>query len=587
MFNLADGGFASSSKVIALENDKYPDVIEFSGIKFADSERLRSPVMITDYADADFSNLGFSCATVSSVLTGSESLPVETPTIEDCLYIRIWMKKAAMMNGETKKVVSWIHGGTFNYGGVDTIYEHPNKLVDEHDLIVAKMNYRLGPFGNWYFPLNIGGQPKGGLSIQDQRMGMAWIKNNIAKFNGDAADITLAGASSGAMSVMVHMTSPASHDLFNNGLSIGAPQIVFWTEAEAAMAYGYITTDVLQCTTADDFVADAISGALLTCLQAIPLEQFQAATLAGGAIFQFIATEANHLSQLEQIFALNIDGDVVTTNPRDALLAKSADVKSDMGFYLHEISANEGTSMTENLFASQSFKETLYGDDYATLFQEFNAHITVPKPAHDGIMAVLYETAGEAFVAALLGEDALGCENPVENDPYGGLLTECKASTADWISTWIWTCNTRNFLIPFVGDSLIPNMYVNQMSAAKPGPDHLQPGVMLPDQAQSQDCYEAGGEKSCHIIGESYLFGEAENQNIAQTTEEAAFGVAYRAAYADLIKNGVAQTSGFLTWTESAGEFNEIDIGSVLASTTNPYPVVCALFDGIAAYGSI
>ena len=565
----------------------YPDVIEFSGIKYADSERLRSPVMITDYSDTDFSQPGFSCPTVSAVETGSETLPVSTDTIEDCLYIRIWMKKAAMMNGETKKVMSWIHGGTFNFGGADATYENPATLVDEQDIIIAKLNYRLGPFGNWYFPLQIGGQPKGGLSIQDQRMGLTWIKNNIAKFHGDAADITLGGASSGGTSVLVHMTSPASHDLFKNALTIGAPQIEPWTEAEATMAYGYITTDVVQCTTADDFVTDALSGDLLTCLQAIPLAEFQAAMLLGGAIFQFIASESGRLSQLEQIFALNIDGDTVTTNPRVAIKAKSADVKSDLGFYLHEISTNEGTTIIENLFASESFKESIYGDNYPTLFQEFNAHITVPKPAHDGIMAALYIAAGEEFVGQLLGEDALGCPNPVENDPYGGLLTECKDHTADWISSWVWFCNTRDFMLPLVGDALIPNMYITQMSAGKPGPDHGQSGVMQPDVSAFQDCYEAGQGKSCHVAGQTYLFGAAVNQGLAVTEDEAAFGVLYRAAHADLIKNGVAQTSGFSTWTESAGEFNDMDIGNFLTGTSNPYPNVCPLFDGIASYGSI
>jgi len=102
----------------------------------------------------------------SAVNTGSATLPVDTPQSEDCLYIRIWMKKSALMGGAARKVMSWIHGGTFNFGGVDVIYESPSKLVDEQDLIVAKMNYRLGPFGNWYFPLNIGGQPKSAWSIQ-------------------------------------------------------------------------------------------------------------------------------------------------------------------------------------------------------------------------------------------------------------------------------------------------------------------------------------------------------------------------------------------------------------------------------------
>lgn len=302
---------------------EYSDnVIEFSGIKFADSVRFRSPVAITSYDNADFSNDGYSCVTTSAVNVGSDSLPVDTEKVEDCLYITIYMKKSAL-TGPARKVVSWIHGGTFNFGGVDAIYENPATFVDEQDVIIAKFNYRLGPFGNWYFPINLGGQPKSSWSVQDQRMGMAWVHDHISKFNGDAEDITLAGASSGGTSVLVHMTSPDSHALFHNALVMGSPLINFWTAQEASDIYGYITVNVLQCTTEENFVTDAISGDLLNCLQGVPLVNFQMATAAAGEAFKKVALDANHLSQLEQSYAFNFDGDVVLGNPRELIKANS------------------------------------------------------------------------------------------------------------------------------------------------------------------------------------------------------------------------------------------------------------------------
>jgi len=60
-----------------------------------------------------------------------------------------------------------------------------------------------------------------------------------------------------------------------------------------------------------------------------------------------------------------------------------------------------------------------------------------------------------------------------EGDPYGGLLTECKAKTADWVSSWLWTCNTKNFLNPYnvASDALGTKMFVTEFGAAYPGPD--------------------------------------------------------------------------------------------------------------------
>ena len=53
--------------------------------------------------------------------------------------------------------------------------------------------------------------------------------------------------------------------------------------------------------------------------------------------------------------------------------------------------------------------------------------------------------------AALLAENALGCPQS-DTDiaaSAGGLLTECKQSMSDFITSWMWTCNTADALTPF------------------------------------------------------------------------------------------------------------------------------------------
>ena len=65
---------------------------------------------------------------------------------EDCLYAKIIARKDSVISSsdEKRNVLAWLHGGTFNFGGADATYESPDNLVAEHDLIVAKLNYRLG-----------------------------------------------------------------------------------------------------------------------------------------------------------------------------------------------------------------------------------------------------------------------------------------------------------------------------------------------------------------------------------------------------------------------------------------------------------
>jgi len=267
----------------------------------------------------------------------------------------------------------------------------------------------------------------------------------------------------------------------------------------------------------------------------------------------------------------------------------SADVKSDMGFFLIEVGADEGVSMIAKMFANDEFIATIYGENAPVIFQEFNSHILVPKPAHDGLLSTLYAAAGAEFIAGLLTDGVLGCPG-VEGDPYGGLLTECKAHTSDWVSSWLWSCSTQNFASPYSGasDPMGEKMFVVDFAAAYPGPDHRTTGVIKPDSDGVADCYEAGGEQSCHIVGQSYLFGEATNQGVVQTAEEMQFGMDYRAAYGDIIKNGVAQTQ-LTSWSVSGGGMNLVDIGEMttVLGLGSQFPTVCPLFDMMNQYGNI
>ena len=103
----------------------------------------------------DFSAPGKSCMIAGGVNIGAETLPVDTERVEDCLYAKIIARKDAVIASDQRNVLTWIHGGTFNFGGADATYENPDNLVAEQDLIVAKINYRLGQLIYFAFDLEI------------------------------------------------------------------------------------------------------------------------------------------------------------------------------------------------------------------------------------------------------------------------------------------------------------------------------------------------------------------------------------------------------------------------------------------------
>ena len=102
----------------------------------------------------DFSAPGKSCMIAGGVNIGAETLPVDTERVEDCLYAKIIARKDAVIASDQRNVLKWIHG-TFNFNSVDATYENPDNLVAEHDLIVAKINYRLGQLIYFTFDLEI------------------------------------------------------------------------------------------------------------------------------------------------------------------------------------------------------------------------------------------------------------------------------------------------------------------------------------------------------------------------------------------------------------------------------------------------
>ena len=74
-------------------------------------------------------------------------------------------------------------------------------------------NYRLGVLG---FLVHNGA--RGNQAIQDQRAAMRWAIANIRNFGGNPSQLTVWGESAGAMSVAVHLVSPASRGLFQRAI---------------------------------------------------------------------------------------------------------------------------------------------------------------------------------------------------------------------------------------------------------------------------------------------------------------------------------------------------------------------------------
>lgn len=151
---------------------------------------------------------------------------------EDCLSLNIWTPGA---DAGRRPVIVYIHGGGFVEGGTgDPLYNGAN-IARRGDIVYASVNYRVGPFG--FLALDAFGPEFAGsgcLALQDQIAGLAWIKQNIARFGGDPDNITIMGESAGSASVMFLMVSPQAKGLFHKAIAQSGAINLARTQAQAA-----------------------------------------------------------------------------------------------------------------------------------------------------------------------------------------------------------------------------------------------------------------------------------------------------------------------------------------------------------------
>lgn len=185
-------------------NSSYPDVRQFLGVPYAKAPtgalRFEPPeALVADSnTQVQATTTPKACSQIAAS-TGSvfpSQFFNQAPWDEDCLSLSIWAPKANAPSG--LPVVIWIHGLGLQQGSSSIEYQQPPAWIQRsQEHIVVAVQYRLNIFG---FP-NGAGLNRTNLGLLDQRMGMEWVRDNIAAFGGDPNRMVLWGQSSGAGAV--------------------------------------------------------------------------------------------------------------------------------------------------------------------------------------------------------------------------------------------------------------------------------------------------------------------------------------------------------------------------------------------------
>ncbi|KDR66386.1 hypothetical protein GALMADRAFT_1159461 [Galerina marginata CBS 339.88] len=243
---------------------------KFLGIPFAQPPvgnlRFKAPVAVTQGSSAihDASKFGNACAQPANSGLGA-------PVAESCLFLNVFRPQGVAANAKLP-VLFWIHGGAFTTGAASSGSD-PTEIIARSvaigkPIIFVSTNYRLNSFGF----LASASVPAGDLNagLQDQRMALAFVQDNIAAFGGDPTKVTIWGQSAGAGSVEAHLLFPPPRSLFR--AAIGESSTGPFKSSPNAATYDKPDKPFTRLLSATGCTAGKTA---VSCLQKVPFATLQ------------------------------------------------------------------------------------------------------------------------------------------------------------------------------------------------------------------------------------------------------------------------------------------------------------------------
>ncbi|MGZ4703614.1 MAG: carboxylesterase/lipase family protein [Acidimicrobiales bacterium] len=255
--------------------------------------RWRPPVPPAPWSEVrDATTFGPSCPQPAARPAGWAPEAVES---EDCLVLNVW---SAGLDGDHRPVMVWFHGGEFAIGsGSWAVYDGAH-LARRGDAVVLTVNHRLGALGYLHLGELLGGEyaSSGNVGMLDLVAALEWVRDNIARFGGDAGNVTIFGESGGGAKVSTLLAMPSAAGLFHRAVVQSGPSLGVRTVEQA-------TDDAAKLLAELGLSVDGSAD-----LREVPAEQIVAAQIAvspgGGTGIGFSPV---------------LDGVVVTDHPGSAL----------------------------------------------------------------------------------------------------------------------------------------------------------------------------------------------------------------------------------------------------------------------------
>ena len=219
---------------------------------------------------------------------------------EDCLYLNVWAPAKAKPG---LPVLVYFFGGGF-VAGDGSEHRYDGASLASKGIVTVTVNYRLSVFGFLATTELAAESPHhaaGNYGLLDQAAALRWVHDNIGRFGGDPARITIGGESAGSISVSAQMASPLSKHLIAGAIG-----------ESGALIAPIAPRPLAEAQEAGHAYMAAVGASSLNALRAMPAETLLKATRPqGGAPVSF---------------APDVDG-YFLTEPPAATFARGAQAK--------------------------------------------------------------------------------------------------------------------------------------------------------------------------------------------------------------------------------------------------------------------
>ncbi|MDQ1489587.1 MAG: para-nitrobenzyl esterase [Actinomycetota bacterium] len=162
---------------------------------------------------------------------------------EDCLTVNVWTPSSTLSGsprpyrddttlrppgaGDGRPVMVWFHGGAWTMGSANSPQYDGAALARRGDVVVVGVNHRLGALGYLALGEAFGDEvaASGSSGALDMVAALEWVRDNIAAFGGDPANVTIFGESGGGAKVSVLLGVPAAAGLFHRAIVQSGPML--------------------------------------------------------------------------------------------------------------------------------------------------------------------------------------------------------------------------------------------------------------------------------------------------------------------------------------------------------------------------